>query len=139
VMDGYMERAPKELAAALPMQKSGSFGGGPKYPDFTRPIDADKTDRALRYARLVAGCKTLAAAASFNATQKKADEEMCQLLRSYNEDVVKELRTSDGARRAVVESQFEVVSNLTAMLFSEEEADLLRRRGKAAMAAATAA
>jgi len=139
VMDGFMERAPKELAAALPMQKSGGFGGGPKFPDFTKPVDAEKSDRALRYARLVAGCKQLAAAASFGATQKKADEEMCQLLRSYNEDVVKELRTADGARRAVVESQFEVVSALTAILFSEEEADLMRRRGKAAMLAATAA
>ena len=139
VMDGFMERAPKELAAALPMQKSGGFGGGPKFPDFTKPVDADKSDRALRYARLVAGCKQLAAAASFGATQKKADEEMCQLLRSYNEDVVKELRIADGARRAVVESQFEIVCNLTAILFSEEEADLLRRRGKAAMLAATAA
>ena len=139
VMDGFMERAPKELSAALPLQKSGSFGGGPKFPDFTKPIDPDKSERALRYARLVAGCKTLAAAASFGATQKKADEEMCQLLRSYNEDVVKELRSSEGARRAVVESQFEVVSNLTAILFSEEEADLLRRRGKAAIQAAIAA
>ncbi len=93
----------------------------------------------MRYARLVAGCKTLAAAASFGATQKKADEEMCHLLRSYNEDVVKELRAADGARRAVVESQFEIVSSLTAILFSEEEADLLRRRGKAAIQAAAAA
>ena len=48
VMDGFMERAPKELTAALPVQKSGAFGGGPKYPDFTRPIDVDKTERALR-------------------------------------------------------------------------------------------
>lgn len=139
VMDGFMERAPKELSAALPMQKSGSFGGGPKYPDFTKPVDPDKPERALRYAKLVAGCKTLAAAASFAATQKKADEEMCQALRSYNEDVVKELRTAEGPRRAVVESQFETVVGLTAILFSEEEADLLRRRGKAAQQAAAAA
>ncbi len=136
VMDGYMERAPKELAQALPMQKSGGFGGGPKYPDFAKPVDADKSDRALRYARLVVGCKTLAAAASFHASQKKADEEMCQLLRSYNEDVVKELRIAEGPRRAVVESQFEIVCGLTAILFSEEESDLLRRRGKAAILAA---
>jgi len=139
VMDGFMERAPKELAAALPIQKSGSFGGGPKYPDFARAIDPDKTERGLRYARLVVGCKNLAVAASFGAAAKKADEEMCQLLRSYNEDVVKELRSSEGPRRAVVESQFEIVCALTAILFSEEEAELLRRRGKAAQAAAAAA
>ncbi len=138
VMDGFMERAPKELAAALPMQKSGSFGGGPKYPDFARPVDPDKLERAGRYARLVAGSKNLAVAASFGATQKKADEEMCQLLRSYNEDVVKELRAAEGPRRAVVESQFDFVLTLTALLFSEEEAELLRRRGKAALAAAAA-
>ncbi|MEI9887062.1 MAG: hypothetical protein WDN08_11285 [Rhizomicrobium sp.] len=139
VMDGFMERAPKELALALPTQKSGSFGGGPKYPDFAKPIDPEKLERAARYTRLVVGSKNLAVAASFGATQKKAEEEMCQLLRSYNEDVVKELRSSDGPRRAVVESQFEFVLGLTALLFSEEEAELLRRRGKAAQQAAAAA
>jgi hypothetical protein len=139
VMDGFMERAPKELTAALPFQKSGTFGGGPKIADFSRAIDADKTERGLRYARLVAGCRNLASAASFNATQKKADEEMSHLLRSYNEDVVKELRIAEAPRRAVVESQFEVVCALTAILYSEEEADLLRRRGKAALQAAQAA
>ncbi len=139
VMDGFMERAPKELAAALPMQKSGSFAGGPKSPDFTKPVDADKTDRALRYTQLVVGSRKLATAASFGASAKKADEEMCQLLRSYNEDVVKELRTAEGPRRAVVESQFEFVCALTALLYSEEEVELLRRRGKAALAAAVAA
>ncbi|HEY0107609.1 MAG TPA: hypothetical protein VGB91_16120 [Rhizomicrobium sp.] len=138
-MDGFMERAPKEFAAALPLQKSGSFGGGPKYPDFNRPVDPDKGARALRYARLVAGCRPFAAAASFGATQKNAEEDMSQALRNYNEDVVKELRVAAGARRAVVESQFEIACRLTAALFSEEEADLLRRRGKAAQQAAAAA
>ena len=140
VMDGFMERAPKELTAALPFQKSGAFGGGPKIADFSRAVDPDKTERGLRYARLVAGCRNLASAASFNATQKKADEEISHLLRSYNEDVVKELRVvADVSRRAVVESQFDVVCALTAILYSEEEADLLRRRGKAAQQAAQAA
>ena len=91
VMDGFMERAPKELAAALPLGKSGSFAGGPKYPDFSRPVDAEKIERALRYARLVIGCKPFAAAASFGASVKKAEEDMCQMLRSYNEDVVKRI------------------------------------------------
>lgn len=139
VMDGFMERAPKELAAALPIQKSGSFGGGPKIPDFARAVDSDKLERGLRHARLVTGCKNLAVAASFGATQKKAEEEMCQLLRSYNEDVVKELRTASSPRREVVESQFDFVCTVTALLFSEEEAELLRRRGKAAGQAAAAA
>ena len=137
VMDGFMERAPKELAAALPYQKSVT--GGPKAADFSRPVDAEKIDRALRYARLVMGCKPFAAAASFGALAKRAEEEMGQALRGYNEDVVKELRTSDAKRRAVAESQFELAVKLTAILFSDEEAELLRRRGRAALSAAQAA
>jgi hypothetical protein len=138
VMDGFMDRAPKELAAALPLQKSGGFTGGPKYPDFSRPADGEKVDRALRYARLVIGCKPFAVAGSFGASVKRAEEDMCQLLRTYNEDVLKELRTADEARRAVAEAQFETASKLTAILFSEEEAELLRRRGRAALGAQAA-
>jgi hypothetical protein len=139
VMDSFMERAPKELAAALPMQKGGTFTSGPKIPDFSRPIDQEKTERGTRYAKLVAGCRTLATAASFGASQKKAEDEICQMLRSYNEDVVRELRTAEGPRRAVVERQFEIVYALTSVLFSEEEAEFLRRRGRAAQQAAAAA
>jgi hypothetical protein len=137
VMDGFMDRAPKELAAALPLQKSG-FSGGSKMPDFSRMVDSDKTERALRYARLVIGCKPFAVAGSFGAAVKKAEEDMCQLLRSYNEDVVKELRSPDDKKRAVAESQFVHVVKLTAILFSEEEAELLRRRGRAALGAQAA-
>ena len=139
VMDSYMERAPKEVTNALPMQKGGAFAGGPRAPDFSKPVEAEKTERALRYAKLVAGCKSLATPASFGASQKKAEEEICQLLRSYNEDVVRELRTAEGARRAVVEAQFDLVLMLTSILFSEEEAEFLRRRGRAAQQAANAA
>jgi hypothetical protein len=138
-MEGFMERAPKEFSASLPMQKSGSFGGGPKYPDFTKTIDREKHERGLRYARLVIGCRTLASAASFGASAKKAEEEMSLLLKNYIEDVVKELRTADGARRAVVESQFEYCCTLTGLIFTEAEAENLRRRGKAATGASAAA
>jgi hypothetical protein len=137
VMDGFMSRAPKELAAALPLQKSG-FSGGPKFADFSRPVDAEKTERALRYARLVIGCKPFAVAGSFGASVKKAEEDMCQMLRSYNEDVVKELRSSDEKKRAVAEGQFRNIVGLTAVLFSQEEAELLRRRGRAALGAKAA-
>ena len=137
VMDAFMERAPKELAQALPLQRSGL--GGPKIPDFTRLPEPEKVERALRYARLVAGCKPFAVAGSFGASVKKADDEMGHLLRGYNEDMIRELRTPDGARRALVETQFETVVTLTRALFSVEEAEFLRRRGRAALAAAHAA
>jgi hypothetical protein len=136
VMDAFMKRAPKEIAAALPTQKSGGFGGGPRSPDFSKPVEANKAERGVRYARLIVGCRPFAAAASFGAGQKDAQDEAMQLLRSYNEDVVKELRTAQGPRREVVERQFDLAVSMTALLYSEEEAELLRRRGRAALAAA---
>jgi hypothetical protein len=128
VMDGFMERAWKELAHALPMQR-----GAGKSADFTKPIDADKREMAMRYVRLVAGSKNFAAAGSFAAKQKDATEELGNYLRRYNEDVVREMRSGSSP---IVESQFQFATILTAILFSQEEADLMRRRGKAAQAAA---
>jgi hypothetical protein len=131
-MENFMDRAPKEFAAALPLQKSA----GPKTADFSRPGDAAKQAMAIRYAKLVVGCRNFAAAASFGAKQKAIYEEMCGYLRRHNEDLVKELRGSDSDRRTNAESQFDFCCELTALLFSEEEAELLRRRGRAAQAAA---
>lgn len=137
-MDGFMERAPKEVLAMLPVQKSGAFGGGPKTADFSRAVDDEKAARGLRYARLVAGCAPYAAMGSFAASQKDAFDEASQHLRGYNEDLIREMRSPDAARRAVIERQFELAAELTALLFSPEEADFLRRRARAATAQAAA-
>jgi hypothetical protein len=128
VMDGFMERAPRELAAALPIQR-----GTGKSADFSRPIDAEKRELALRYVSLVVGSRNFASAASFAAKQKDVFDELCAYLRRYNEDVVAAMR---GPASPVVETQFQFATELTTLLFSEEEAELMRRRGRAAQAAA---
>jgi hypothetical protein len=138
-MEGFMERAPKEIAAMLPVQKSGAFGGGPKTADFARAVDDEKADRGLRYARLVTGCAPYAAAASFAAAQKEAYDEASRHLRGYNEDLIREMRGPEDSRRPVIDRQFELAASLTALLFSPEEADFLRRRAKAATTQAQAA
>jgi hypothetical protein len=135
-MEGLMERAPKEISAVLPTLKSGSYGGGPRIPDFSKPVDDERAERGLRYAKLVRGCELYAAMGSFAAAQKEAMGEACQHLRSYNEDLVKEMRGADGPRRAIAERQYGLAVELTAILFSAEEAEFLRRRGKAALATA---
>jgi hypothetical protein len=132
VMETLMERAPGEIATALPVQQSG-FTGGPLVPDFAKPASPERIDRALRYAKLLTGCKHLAVPASFGAKHTDAMNEVVDGLRRYNDDVVKELRTAEGTRRIIVESQLALATELTAILFSEEEAEFLRRRGKAAL------
>jgi hypothetical protein len=135
-MDSLMEHAPKEIFAMLPVQKSGSYGGGPKCADLSRPVDEEKAQRGLRYARLVAGCAPYAAMGSFAAAQKDAMDAISLHLQGYNEDIIREMRAPPGERHPAVERQFELAAELTALIFSPEEADLLRRRAKAALAAA---
>ncbi len=131
VMDGFMDRALREISAALPLQK-----GTGATADFSRAMNGEKRDLALRYAKLVVGSRNFAAAASFGAKQKTVAEEIGVYLRRYVEDAVKELKGTDAERKAVAEIQLQLCVELTALFFSEKEAELLQRRGKAAQAAA---
>lgn len=133
VMDGFMERAAKEISQALPTIKSGSYAGGPRVPDLAHHADAEKSDRALAYARLASGCRSFAAAASFGASNKEALDEISVMLQSYTEGLLKELRTVSGEKRTNAEAYFHLAAEIYALVFSQEEADLLRRRAKAAM------
>jgi hypothetical protein len=139
VMDGFMDRAPREIMAALPMQKSGTGGAGPKVPDMSRGSDPEKSDRALSYARLIAGCRRFAAAGSFAASLKRADEEVATSLKSYNEDIVRELRHASDEKRENAGQFAAVATELTTILFSVEEGEFLRRRGRAAVSSPIAA
>lgn len=127
VMEGFMDRAAKEVAAALPMQKGAS--------DFTRPIAPEKRANALNYARLVGGARHFAAAASFAAKHKTASEDIGHHLRLYVEEAVRELKC-EGERRAAVEFQLNYCAELASILFSAEEAELIRRRVRAAQSTA---
>jgi hypothetical protein len=137
-MDGFMERAPKEIAAALPSHKAG-FTGGPQVPDFTRPVDPERVERAVRYAKLISGTKLLAVPGSFGAKHQDALENASHILRSYNEDLLKELRISEGERRTIVEQQYKIAGDLTALVFDESEAEFFHRRAKAAVSQSAAA
>jgi hypothetical protein len=127
VMENFMDRAPREVSAALPMQKATGA-------DFTKPVAQEKREMALRYARLVAGSRNFAAAASFAAKQRTTSDDLGAMLKRYNEDLVKALKSEP--RNQVTSDQFQFCTELTAILFSEEEAELLRRRGRAAQSAA---
>jgi hypothetical protein len=138
IMDDLMARAPKEILGALPTIKSGSYAGGPRVPDLAHSCDPEKADRALTYARLLIGCRSFAAAGSFGASNKEAADEVAAGLTRYNEDLLKELRTAEGSTFTIAEQFFALSIDLVAILFSVDEAELLRRRGRAAMPAAAA-
>jgi hypothetical protein len=132
VMDAFMERAPRELSRALSVRENAAIADGLTPAGFGCPPEMETVERALNYARLVMGCKPFAVAGSFGAPLKQAEQEMCRLLRSHSDNVVRKMRTVDASRRAQVENQFDIDVRLTAMLFSEAEAELLRGRGRIA-------
>jgi hypothetical protein len=131
VMETFMEKTPKEIASALPTHKAG-YSGGPRVPDLNYPADPDRVDRAMRYATVLSKTKLLAVPGSFGAKHQDALDEACLYLRGYGENLLKELRTAEGARRDVVERQFQLTLDLSRLLFDETEFEFLRRRGKAA-------
>jgi hypothetical protein len=127
VMDAFMERAVKEISQALPIQKGAS--------DVTKQVAPEKRASALNYARLVGGARNFAAAASFAAKHKAVSEEISHHLRRYVEDAVRELK-GEGERRAAAEFQLNYCAELAGLLSSPEEAELIRRRVRAASPAA---
>jgi hypothetical protein len=139
IMDGFMERAPREVLAALPMQKSENGAGDRKVPDMSQPTDPDKSDRALSYARLLAGCRRFAIAGCFGASLKRADEELSAGLKNYNEEIVRELRAASEEKQLNAEQFTAVATELTAILFSPEEGEFLRRSRRAALSSPVAA
>jgi len=139
IMESMTKRSPREILAALPTLKAGSYAGGPRVPDLSRAPDSEKHDRALRYARLITRCRPIAAAAAFGAALTQADDEIATALQRYCEDLTRELRATTGEKLAHAEAFFTISIELTSILFSAEEGEFLRRRGRAATSAQAAA
>jgi hypothetical protein len=96
---------------------------------------SQRNERALRFATLISGCKPFASAGSFAASREDAHKEASEYLRRCNEEALSDLRTTNMERRQLAKDRFALASELTAILCREEEAELLRRRGRAANAA----
>lgn len=138
VMDGFMQRAPDEIGAALPMLPAEGEGAL-QAPDISQPANPEKSDRALCYARLVAGCRPVAAQASFGASLKRADDDIVHLLNRYNDAIVRELRDPPEDLRIDAEQYAALATELTAILFSPENGGELRRGGREAAIGSMAA
>ena len=137
-MEAFMERAPREILAVLPVHPVGGFGTrGPRRPNLSRLPDGDKIARAERYAALLALCRHNAANAAFGAAMNDALDEVAPALRTFAEDVLAELRAAQPEARAAIEAYLELALKLCTLLLGEEEADLIRRRGATAHAAAS--
>ncbi|HXJ02545.1 MAG TPA: hypothetical protein VNH44_15080, partial [Micropepsaceae bacterium] len=130
VMEGLLERAPKEIVGALPPGKMGGFGKSPKPLDLTRMPDPEKAAKATRYAKLIRHSRPFAVAAAFNAKLNEIVDETTNVLRTYSEDILRELRAAPPEARSNVESYWALFLALCTLVLGEEETELLRRRAR---------
>jgi hypothetical protein len=130
VVEGLLERAPKDILGALPTAKVGSFAKSPKPLDLHRPPDPDRVTKAMRYALLMRHSKPFAVAAAFNAKLNETIDETAIVLRTYSEDLLRELRAAVPETSANVDSYWALTLELCTLVLGEEETALLRRRAR---------
>jgi len=130
VLEDLLERAPKEIIGGLPTAKVGSFAKGPKPLDLSRVPDPDRVAKAMRYAQLMVHSRPFAVAAAFNAKLTEAFDQTAASLRTYGEDILRELRAAPAEKRTNVDAHFAVVLQLCTLVLGQEETDFLRRRAR---------
>jgi hypothetical protein len=130
-METLIARAPKEVFTALPPPKSG-VARPPRPLDLSRAPDPVKIERALRFARMLVHSRPFSMAAAFSARLNEVVDELSAELRSFSEDMLREMRSADVEHRDRAHRYFEVTVEISGLVLGEEEADFLRRRGRVA-------
>ena len=134
-MDSLIVRAPREITAALPVQKMGAFGGrGARRPDLTRDPDGAKIERAMQWGKLLAGATPYAGGGDFHAAHKDAFEEVSNYLRTYTESIVVELKSLDYDKRPRAQSFLAHTEALSSAILGHEETEMIRKRVAAVLA-----
>jgi hypothetical protein len=135
VMEGLIEKAPREILAALPLSKVIASAKGPRPLDLSRPHDAEHAATAKRYAHLMVHCRPFAEATAFSAKLNEAFDETANALRTHGEEMVRELRAASWETRAGLDVHFVPMLELCALVLGEEEAALMGRRARVTAAA----
>jgi len=130
VMESLLQRARKEILAALPSHKGLAFAKRQRGLDLSRPIDPDRVARATRYAQLIAHSRPFAVAGAFSSRLMKVTDETALALRTYGEDILSELRGTAPESRLRAGEHLKVMLSLCELVLGGSETDFLRRRAR---------
>ena len=130
VLEGLLEKAPKEIQGALPLAKMGGAGKTLWPLDLSRAYDPVRNANAMRYAHLMVHSRPFAVAAAFSAKLNEAFDETASMLRTYGEDILRDLRAATGETRTNIDAHFEPMLALCALVLGEQETAMLRRRAR---------
>jgi hypothetical protein len=129
IMENLLQRARKEILAALPSHKGFGFRRH-RNLDLSRAVDPDRVAKAMRYAQLVAHSRPFAVAGAFSARLMKVTDETTLALRTYAEDILSELRATTPEARQRAQEHLSVMLSLCELVLGEGETDFLRRRAR---------
>ncbi len=130
VMESLLQRARKEILAALPSHKGFAFAKRHRALDLSRPLDPERVARATRYAQLIAHSRPFAVAGAFSARLMKVTDETALALRTYAEDILTELRATAPDARLRAGEHLKVMLSLCELVLGDSETDFLRRRAR---------
>lgn len=135
-MEVLIERAPKTIYAALPVAALGAFGkSAPRKPQTLKPIDPALVEKAISAASLMRATRNHASDGAFSVAHADVMTEVSRFLERYTEDLIAALRLSEQSERPVVRGYLDTACKIVSEVRGEEEADLVRRRGEAALKA----
>jgi hypothetical protein len=128
-LEGLFTQAPREVAAALPLTKVGTFSvRRQRQPDLTGDPDPMKLDRALRWTCLLANTASIAPKSALAVQHKKAFEAVSAYLSSYAESAAAELKSPDIEKHTRVQAYLKHADELLNTLIAASEDDDFQHR-----------
>jgi hypothetical protein len=121
-----LERAPHEIAKALPAMARGSFVST-LVADFSHPVPKETVKNALRFARLMRFVRTNPGWVDLSGSLAGAERSVRSRLASYSDEVAREKRAANPSRAAEVEARVSAVLALTSILLGDAESNRLAR------------
>ncbi len=134
VMESLLERSPEKIMEAIPIRKIGGFAGrGTARPDLSQWPQENAVKRAVDHAVFLDGLRYVATKAAFGDVYRDVVDTMENTIVRYSENIVNEIRATDGEEREKAEAYLDVAVQLTRHILGETEANLLKRRAQAAL------
>ncbi len=135
VMESLLERTPEKISGAIPMRKIGGFAGrGTSRPDLSQWPQENAVKRAVDHAVFLDGLRFVATKAAFGTVYRDVIDSMEDTIVRYSENIVNEIRATEGEEREKAEAYLDVAVQLTRHILGETEANLLKRRARSAAA-----
>jgi hypothetical protein len=128
----------KDLAAALPLQRIGSYGrAGPRQADISHLPDEEKMSRCLRELNFMSEIQTFAQSIGAQNAFDKTLPELALYMENYEDAIVEELREPEPETIVNAEAFFARACEVTEILHDSDAAAVLKKRGRVALQASS--